>query len=141
MTSSRDRESHMIISGNIDTDITKGGIVQLRNDKLTTNITESDIKYVLKLNRNDTNPKRVKFVFLDIDKKAEVMKKRKVLKGKKVWLSDDLTPHRSSLAFHAREAVKQKKIAQTWVIDNKVFIKMESNSRPQRITAQKDLPE
>ena len=44
------------------------------------------------------------------------------LKGQKVWISDDLTPQRESMAYLCRQDVSQKKVTQTWTYDGKVYI-------------------
>ena len=45
-----------------------------------------------------------------------------------VFFSDDLTQRRAKLAFRAREAKKNNKIADTWVFDCRVFVKDKYNN-------------
>ena len=40
-----------------------------------------------------------------------------------IYISDDLTKTRATLAFRAREAKGQRLITDTWIIDSKVMIK------------------
>ena len=40
-----------------------------------------------------------------------------------IYISDDLTKTKATLAFRAREAKLQRLIADTWIIDSKVMIK------------------
>ena len=138
----RERSANMIITV-ADTpgiEASKTTVTKLLNDKLKTNIQENEINYVLKLGNNDTKPTKMRVVFHDKDRKKDVMKKKKNLKGKKIWLSDDLTPYRSNLAFLARKACKDKKIHDTWVTDSKIFIQTNAKDTPKKIRTAKDLP-
>jgi hypothetical protein len=55
-------------------------------------VSVDQVKYVLKLGQGD-NPKRVRIAFFDETTKHDLMKKRKIMKGKKTWLADDLIHH------------------------------------------------
>ena len=58
--------------------------------------------------------------------KMQVMKTKKKLKNKSnLWLSDDLTPYRASLAYNARKCVKEGHISQ-------VGPSIRFSSKPQR---------
>ena len=103
-------------------------------------ITEKDIEYTLKLKSKDEK-NRIKIVFVDEDKRDSVISQRKKLKGKEIWLTDDLTPYRSRIAYLARNAVKNEHAHQTWTTDGKIFIKKGQNSAPKRIMTEDELLE
>ena len=137
----KERATNMIltIDNNLET-TTKTTVKNLLNDKLNINVNENEIKYVLRLGTNESKPTKIRVVFNDETRKKEIMEKKKQLKGKKMWLSDDLTPYRSNLAFLARKAAKERRIHDTWVTDSKVFVQAKAKDTPKRIQAPKDLP-
>jgi hypothetical protein len=138
----RDRNAHAIISGAIEGEITKESLVKLLNEKLEVNIDATDVKYVLKLGRNtgELEYRRARIVFVNEAKRNEMMKQKSKLKDKNLWLSDDLTNMRNNLAFLARTAVKNNKIAETWVTDSKVFVKDKGKAKARRIYKPSDIP-
>ena len=79
-------------------------------------------------------------VFKTKEKKEEVMRKRSKLKGSDLWLADALTPYRMSLAYSARQAMKERKIDATWVNDGNIYVKRRGKDRPEIIKSIKDLP-
>jgi vacuolar-type H+-ATPase subunit I/STV1 len=136
----RDREANMIVKANIETEINTDSVKNLLNKEMDAGLTGEEISYVVKMGKENTNPKRIRVAFKDKAVKEQLMKKRKVLKGKNVWLSDDLTAHRSKLAYLARAAVKAGKAHASWVADSKIFLKIKDNDRPKKIGSVKDLP-
>ena len=70
-----------------------------------------------------------------------VLKKRSKLKDKAVYITDDLTPYRSGLAYQARKALKADKIADTWVYDGNIFIKKRKNDKAKRVLQATDIPQ
>ena len=78
--------------------------------------------------------------FKKSSKKKEIFKLKPRLKHCNLWISDDLTPHGSNIAFAARNAVRNNKIAKTWVYDGKVFILRKGEDKPIRINNVKDIP-
>ena len=119
----RDRDCHMIISGKFTQEITIEGIKDLLNDKVDAHLSNEDLRYVLQLGKeaNAEKVRRVRAVFTSETVRNDTMSQRARLKEKGIWLSDDLTQLRSGLACQVRQAVKSKKIAQTWVTDSKIF--------------------
>jgi hypothetical protein len=120
---------------------TKDEVTQVLNDNLGTTLTTNDIDYTYKLQNDDsTRPNKMRIAFVSKAKKDEVFKLKKKLRGKQIWLADDLTPYRDNLAYQARHAMKQGKIFLTWVYDNKVFIQKTKSGRPIRIKMVEDIP-
>ena len=56
-----------------------------------------------------------------------------------VFFSDDLTSKRAKLAFRARQLMRSKKIAETWVYDSKIFVKDNHGRISRPIRGEKDL--
>jgi hypothetical protein len=117
--------------------------IDILNSKLQVNVNGSQIRYALRLGnvngRNDrSGPVRV--AFETEETRARIFKKRNKLKDSNIWISDDLTPGRSELAYKARQAVKANLIAQTWTVGGNIYTKETVNGRPRKITTQEDLP-
>ena len=83
----------------------------------------------------------VTLAILDTEKKQDIFKAKPKLKGQNVWVSDDLTPFGSGIAYQARQAVRTGKIKKTWVYDSKVFIVKKEDDRPVRIFSVRDIPQ
>ena len=96
-------------------------------------------------------PKGVIVKFMSRRSKARVMAKRKKLEKidvnentkndypHEVFFSDDLTSKRAKLAFRARQLMRSKKIAETWVYDSKIFVKDNHGRISRPIRGEKDL--
>ena len=52
-------------------------------------------------------------VFNDVEKRGDIFKMKAKLNGHNLWITDDITAHVSSIAYHARQAVKMQKIKKT----------------------------
>jgi EAL domain-containing protein (putative c-di-GMP-specific phosphodiesterase class I) len=114
--------------------------VKLLNDLLETTLTDDDVEYHMKLGKDNGEITRTKVVFKSAETMKQVIKNRRKLKNKQIWLSDDLTQHRSNLAYLARRAVKNSKINQTWTADGKVFYKTTEDAPARRLMEAKQLP-
>ena len=60
--------------------------------------------------------------------------------GENIYMSDDLTKRRATLAYRARMARRNKEIQETWVIDCKIMIK-NNYGRISQISSEADLRE
>ena len=60
--------------------------------------------------------------------------------GENIYMSDDLTKRRATLAYRARMARRNKEIQETWVIDCKIMIK-NNYGRISQISSEADLQE
>ena len=105
---------------------------------MSLNIKEDDIEYVMKINpdrnnANAPNTSRIKITLKDYETKNKIYINKWHLKGKDVWISEDLTPYKAKLFYQARKAVKDGHANLTWTMDGKIFIKKRKESPPKRI--------
>ena len=70
----------------------------------------------------------------------EIMKVKSRLKGKKIWLSDELTSYRSNLAFLACRDVKDGKAEGTWIANSRVLLKLKVEKHSRKIDSPSDIP-
>jgi hypothetical protein len=136
----QEKDNNIVVTGLKVDQLSKESAIEMLNDKLEMNLTNTDVQYVLKLKTRDDQPHRLRIVFLDKARKSEVMKRKTKLKDQDIWLADELTKFRIDLAYAARKAAKERKIAQTWVHDSKVFIKRNTSDRPILVKYKKDIP-
>ena len=133
------RRTHIIITG-LKKDPSPDSVVKKLNTLLRTNITKETIKYVQNLpDQKTTNHHRVKVVFYTEAPKDEIFKVKKNLKGKDIWISEDLTPGKSKLAYTARQAIKSKHATQTWTASGNIFIKKTDNANPMLVKNEREL--
>jgi hypothetical protein len=71
------------VADNPEIEINKTAVTNLLNNKLNTNLQENELNYVLKLGNNNTMPTKIRVVFQDKERKKDVMKMKKKLKGKR----------------------------------------------------------
>ena len=135
----KERSRNIIVTGIKHDTVAK--TVKKLNRKMTTNIKDDDIHYITKLNagRNGNDKERIKIVFNNQQSKDAVYKNRTKLKGKNLWIAEDLTPTRSKLAYMARQAVKKEYGHSTWTLDGWIYIKQTEDSKPKRISNPNDL--
>ena len=102
----------------------------------------SDIQYVLKLRNNSgkQSENRVRVAFKQKETKLKIAKLKKNLKGSNIWIADDLTAYGNRLAYLARQSVRDKKAYQTWTYDGKVFLKVDKEGKPRKITSPHHIP-
>ena len=139
------RVNNIIITGLDSNQANKKEVATFLNDTVKCNIDIEDINYVLKLGRNDndsnsSNKLRVRVAFPNYATKEKVIKRRKILKGKQTWISDDLTPRKDKLAYLARQSVKEGRASLTWTYDGKVFIKTTVDGKAKKIAHACDIP-
>jgi translation initiation factor 1 (eIF-1/SUI1) len=137
-----ERTNNAIISGLDEADMTTEKVMTRLNQDLGCNIKERDLLYTVKLTGNKSQPSKVRVVFARKSKKTEIFKAKKKLKGTNntMWITDDLTPMRTNLAFLARQAVRESKLKKTWVHNGKVFAIKGDEEGPFRISKVEDLP-
>jgi hypothetical protein len=138
----QDKRDRNIIISRLQPDKTsKNDVAKALTDILKCSITPSDIDYTYKITKADQQPTRVKVVLKQKAKKSEIVKEKIKLKDKTtIWISDDLTPHRSRMAYLARQAVKTGKAIKTWVYDSQIFLQIPNHDRPKRIKFTDDIP-
>jgi hypothetical protein len=137
----RDLECNAIISGVPSDQATKDDIRKILNEKLKCNVATTDIQYIVKINGGEESEKsNVKIAFTSKEKKTQIMQAKKKLKGEDIWITDDLTTYRRNLAYQARQAVRNGLAKQTWVTDGKVFLKITTKDKPQKIQFVHEIP-
>ena len=95
------------------------------NMSLSPPITREDISRCHRVGaKTTTNTKRAILIkFSTYRVRARVMAARKHLKNTNIYVTEDLTQTRATLAFKAREAKRSKTIHDTWTYDGKIIIK------------------
>lgn len=88
----------------------------------------------------DAPPRPILCQFLSYGDKAEVMKRKKLLKERQrgVYISEDLTRRRASILYQARTLVRQKKIRASWSSDGVILI-LDNRNTIRRIVSAEDL--
>ena len=124
-------------------------VAELLNHVADSDITVNDLEAVHRL-YSKANPKptivRLKRNLIDELKSKEAKKKlgqaatrMEFPKGTRIFINDNLSPNMRSLAFNARQLKKDNVIAETWFSNAAVRIKREPNSKPFKVTHEKDL--
>ena len=80
-----------------------------------------------------------KVAFHDRRLRDEIYSRRLSLKGMDVFISEDLTLKKSSLAYEARQYVRTTKDTSTWTIDGIIYLKDGEDEKPRIITNVHDL--
>ena len=137
------RENRTIITG-LHSPMTEEKVVENMNNLLSCKITEEDIAYIQNLRVPDTQASnrknKVRVVFHDEEFRNKWYKCKTELKGKNIWLSDDLTPFGSGIAYLARKAKKEQKIQKTWIFRGRIFIIKNGESTATIVSCEKDIP-
>ena len=138
----QNRDKNIIVTGLPSDCKKKEEVAKALNGLLGTRIYPDDIEQTYKLVKKGTDAStatRTRVIFKDKSMKTTVEKAKMKLKGKNIWVSDDLTAYRSNMAFQAREAVRNQTYEQTWVHDGKIFVKKTGHTRPTKLTSPGDL--
>jgi hypothetical protein len=77
------------------------------------------MKYALVIGKSKN--KLVKVVFVSTDWREEIYKNRSKLKGKEVWITENLTPHKAALFYKARQAVKEGRATLAWTNEGNIL--------------------
>ena len=101
--------------------------VKFAKDKLNMSVEEIEIKieitaiHDLPKRKDGTIPVIVQL--LSVDKKTDLMRRRKNLKGSNVFLNDQLTRTNNELFAEARRLKKEGKLYGTWTMNCNIFVK------------------
>ena len=137
------RNPRIIITGLHANDMMKESMISKMNEVLGNILTDDDVDWVQKLVVQDGGNQRknkLRVTLKSMEKKREIFKAKTRLKGQNLWITDDLTPFGSCIAYEARQAVKNGTITKTWVYDSKIFIVKKGDDRPKRVFVSKDIP-
>jgi hypothetical protein len=129
----------VIVSGVPTNKTSNYDIRKLLNEKLKCNINPPDILYTSEINTED-GKSTVRLAFTDKEKRQQLMKAKKKLKGQNMWLSDDLTKYRSSLAYHARQAVKNGNANLSLGTGRNVSMRKTTRDKLKKINNLEDIP-
>jgi hypothetical protein len=116
----------------------KQACITTLNQELKVKIKTADINYVIPVGK--TEDMMAKLVFSDMTKREEVYAARSKLKGKNLWITEDLTPRKSALFYKTRQCVKEGRAALTWTHNGKIFLKVSSTAKPKLVYTEDDLP-
>ena len=111
MVEMKDRDNNIIVTGLPSDCKKKEEVAKALNGLLGTRIYPDDITQTYKLVKKGTDANtatRTRVIFKDKSMKTTVVKAKTKLKGKNIWISDDLTAYRSNMAYQARQSVRDQ---------------------------------
>lgn len=110
-------------------------IVNMMRDGQGIQANANDIKFAIKITlKNEKNgTESIKVSFYDRRLRDEVYGRRLKLKGTDVFISEDLTVKKSSLAYAAREYVRAHEKTSTWTMDGNILLKDSEDDKPRII--------
>ena len=127
-----DRNRNLILTGmKIDPPTADNTAKKLKH-LLRVEVDRSDINYIAVL-AEDPQPK-IKIALYNKQMKDTIFAAKKKLKGKKIYLSDDLTVENAKIYYHSRQAVKKGTADATWTSDGRIIVKKTPESKPFRVT-------
>ena len=112
---------------NEDTD---GLVKDLAARKLDVPLADHDVVRSHRVGRKDDDrqtPRDVIVRFTTHNAKVAIMRGARKLKGTRVFINEDLTKTRSTIAWEARNLKRENKLIDTWTRDGTVFVKLAEN--------------
>ena len=97
--------------------------VKFAKDKLNVSVEEIEITAIHDLPKRKDGTTPVIVQLLSVDKKTDLMRRRKNLKGSNVFLNDQLTRTNNELFAEARRLKKEGKLYGTWTMNCNIFVK------------------
>ena len=64
-----------------------------------------------------------------------VFQEKRKLKGKIIWLTEDLTVTKAMFAYLARQGVKKGHADSTWMTEGRIIVRKNADSRPQVVNS------
>jgi hypothetical protein len=116
----------------------KQNCISTLNKEMKVRLKTADLVYVTPIGKSED--KLVKLAFSDAKAREEVYSARSKLKGKDLWVTEDLTPKKSTLYYKARQCIKEGLGALTWTNNGKIFLKSTTTAKPKIINSEDDLP-
>ena len=113
--------------------------VSLAEEKLRVSVDEIEITTIHDLSKRKDGSTPVIVQFLSADKKTEIMRQRKKLKGSDIFLNDHLTQKNNELFAEARRLKKEGKIFGTWTMNCNIFVKKNEHANKVMIKSKQDL--
>ena len=108
---------------NENTDIV---VKELAARKLSVDISDSDVVRSHRVGRraeDRSTPRDIIVRFTTHNTKTSVMRSARKLKGTHVFINEDLTKTRATIAWEARTLKRERKISDTWTRDGVIFVK------------------
>ena len=108
---------------NENTDIV---VKELAARKLSVDISDSDVVRSHRVGRraeDRSTPRDIIVRFTTHNTKTSVMRSARKLKGTHVFINEDLTKTRATIAREARTLKRERKISDTWTRDGVIFVK------------------
>ena len=108
---------------NENTDIV---VKELAARKLSVDISDSDVVRSHRVGRraeDRSTPRDIIVRFTTHNTKTAVMRSARKLKGTHVFINEDLTKTRATIAWEARTLKRERKISDTWTRDGVIFVK------------------
>jgi len=135
------RNHNIVVRGLKPNTDPKSGVIAMVTVGLGIHITEKDIKFSAKLTlKNEReDSESMKVAFYDRHLRDEIYARRTKLKGSNVFISEDLTPKKSSLAFETRQYARTHANVTTWTYEGAVFVKDNAEAKPRVIHRTDDL--
>ena len=101
-------------------------VKELATRKLSIQISDSDVvrsHRVGKRAEDCSTPRDIIVRFTTHNTKSSVMRSARKLKGTHVFINEDLTKTRATIAWEARTFKRERKISDTWTRDGVIFVK------------------
>ena len=113
--------------------------VKFAKDKLNVSVEEIEITAIHDLPKRKDGTTPVIVQLLSVDKKTDLMRRRKNLKGSNVFLNDQLTRTNNELFAEARRLKKEGKLYGTWTMNCNIFVKKTEHDKKVLIKCKADL--
>ena len=105
-------------------------VKELAARKLEVQVADHDVvrsHRVGKRSEDRGTPRDVIVRFTTHNKKRAIMKNARKLKGSKLFINEDMTKARATMAWEARNLKREGKITDTWTRDGVIFVKLGEN--------------
>ena len=116
----------------------KRNFIAFAHDKLQVDIPEIESTAIHDLPKRKDGTTHIIIQFLSSDKRTEIMRKRKTLKGTNIFLNDHLSRLNNALFHQTRTLRKENKINITWTSNCIIYVKKTEQSTPTQIRAHTD---
>ena len=103
-------------------DVSISAVTNKLNELLGTKLKDEHLHYITRLKSEGLK----KIVFYSKSKPDLVFREKRKLKGKQIWLTEDLTITNAKFAYLARQAVKKghaHSAHSTWTTDGRILVK------------------
>ena len=131
-----DRASNLILTNKKIEPLSKENVAKSLEELMGEEVKKDDIHYVTKIN---AQTQKIKIVFYNKGLRDRIYGLKSKLKGKKIYLTEDLTPEKAHVYYLARDAVKKGNAIATWTTDGRVIVKKSNHTKPEKINTPHEL--